>query len=113
MSEGMDYFEAAGYEPVRRLGVGSDAKVWLVRDREFGHLRALKVLNNPVDDDLTSSDSFFRECALLLRICNGGHPNIVRIGRPRVVAGRAMVEMQHVEGRTLTDYIHSDLQFVP
>lgn len=113
MSEGMDYFEAAGYEPIRRLGVGSDAKVWLVRDRKFGHLRALKVLNNPVEDDLTSSDSFFRECALLLRICNGGHPNIVRIGRPRVVAGRAMVEMQHIEGRTLTDYIHTDQQFVP
>ena len=113
MSEGRSYFEAAGYEVQSLLGKGSDARVWLVRDRQFGHLRALKVLNDTVGEDLVSSDSFFRECALLLRICNGGHPNIVRIGRPRVVENKAMVEMQYIQGRTLTDYIHNDLHFVP
>lgn len=113
MNESMSFFEAAGYEMLRLLGKGSDAKVWLVRDRQFGHVRALKVLNEPVGEDLTSSNSFYKECALLLRICNCGHPHIIRIGRPRVVMDRAMVEMQYVEGRTLTDYIHSDLHFVP
>jgi len=113
MSEGRSYFDAAGYEVQTLLGKGSDARVWLVRDKKFGHLRALKVLNDTVGEDLDSSDSFFRECALLLRVCNGGHPNIVRIGRPRVIENKAMVEMQYVQGRTLTDYIHTDMHFVP
>ena len=113
MSEGKGFFEAAGYEVQSLLGKGSDARVWLVRDKQFGHLRALKVLNDTVGEDLDSSDSFFKECALLLRICNGGHPNIVRIGRPRIVENKAMVEMQYIQGRTLTEYIHTDMHFVP
>ena len=113
MSENASFFEAAGYDMVGLLGKGSVAKVWLVRDRQFGHVRALKVLDNAVGDDQASSDSFFKECALLLRIGNSGHPNIIWIGRPRVVMDRAMVEMQYVPGRTLTDYVHTDLRFVP
>lgn len=113
MSENASFFDAAGYDMVKLLGKGSVAKVWLVRDRQFGHVRALKVLDNAVGEDQASSDSFFRECALLLRIGNSGHPNIVWIGRPRVVMDRAMVEMQYVPGRTLTDFIHTDSPFVP
>ena len=113
MSENASFFEVAGYDMVQLLGKGSVAKVWLVRDRQFGHVRALKVLDNAVGEDQASSDSFFKECALLLRIGNSGHPNIVWIGRPRVVMDRAMVEMQYVPGRTLTDFIHSDSHFVP
>lgn len=113
MSENTSFFDAAGYDMLQLLGKGSVAKVWLVRDRQFGYIRALKVLDNAVGEDQTSSDSFFKECALLLRIGNIGHPNIVWIGRPRVVMDRAMVEMQYVPGRTLTDYIHTDTRFVP
>ena len=113
MSENASFFDAAGYDMIQLLGKGSVAKVWLVRDRQFGYVRALKVLDNAVGEDQASSDSFFKECALLLRIGNSGHPNIVWIGRPRVVMDRAMVEMQYVPGRTLTAYIHTDTPFVP
>lgn len=113
MSEIASFFDAAGYDMLKLLGKGSVAKVWLVRERQFGYVRALKVLDNAVGEDQASSDSFFKECALLLRIGNSGHPNIVWIGRPRVVMDRAMVEMQYVPGRTLTDYIHTDMPFVP
>ena len=113
MSEIASFFDAAGYDMLKLLGKGSVAKVWLVRERQFGYVRALKVLDNAVGEDQASSDSFFKECALLLRIGNSGHPNIVWIGRPRVVMDRAMVEMQYIPGRTLTDYIHTDMPFVP
>lgn len=113
MSEIDSLLEAAGYEMIELLGTGSAAKVYRVRDREFGHERALKVLDNDVGQDKASSESFFRECALLLRIGNSGNPNIIWVERPRVVRERAMVEMQYVPGRTLTDYIHEDMHFVP
>ena len=113
MSENTSYFRAAGYDLIRHIGDGSVAKVWLVRDREFGHVRALKVLDHPVGEDKAAAESFVRECTLLLRIGNIGHPNIIWVDRPRVVQDMAMVEMQYVEGRTLTDFIHEDMHFVP
>lgn len=113
MSENISLFGAAGYDLIKHLGDGSVAKVWLVRDRQFRHVRALKVLDHPVGEDKAAADSFVRECGLLLRIGNIGNPNIIRVGRPRVVQDRAMVEMQYVDGRTLTEYIHEDMHFVP
>ena len=113
MKEPPSCISAAGYDVLDHLGDGSVAEVWLVRDRKYGHVRALKVLNHPVGEDKAAAESFVRECALLLRIGNIGHPNIVWVNRPQVVEDRAMVEMQCVKGKTLTDYIHEDMHFVP
>ena len=49
---------------------------------------------------------------MLLRLGNGGHPNIVRIYEPRLIDNRATVEMDFIQGETLNDYL-ARVRFMP
>jgi|GEM_PF-886031 len=85
---------------------GAYATVYKVRHKTLGYIRAIRVLNQPVsgENDILYQ-KFLEECKLLLRLGNGGHPNIVRINQPRFEQGHAMVEMEFVEGKDLNEYI--------
>lgn len=101
------------YEKIRQLGKGAFASVYKVRHSKLGYIRALKVCNNFIEDENDKAwQTFVSECKVLLRIGNGGHPNIVRIYQPRLLDNHAVVEMDCVDGETLCEYIR-DNRFIP
>ncbi|MDE5634830.1 MAG: serine/threonine protein kinase [Muribaculaceae bacterium] len=101
------------YNNLRSLGEGSFADVYLVRHHTLGYIRALKVSkDNIMDESDRKWQKFLKECRLLLRVGNGGHPNIIKIYQPRLVNNKAVVEMDYVEGDSLQSYIEQ-CQFLP
>lgn len=94
------------YEKLQLLGQGSFASIWKVRHRNLDYVRALKVSKEVIANENDHAyQVFLKECKVLLRIGNGCHPNIVRIYQPRLLDGRASVEMDYVKGVTLNDYL--------
>ncbi|MBD5255729.1 MAG: protein kinase [Barnesiella sp.] len=94
------------YEKLRMLGKGSFASVYKVRHHDLGYVRAIKVSNDLVSEENDRAyQTFLNECRVLLKIGNGCHPNIVRIYRPRLIANKAIVEMDYVDGVSLADYV--------
>lgn len=101
------------YINLRSLGEGSFADVYLVRHHTLGYVRALKVSkDNIMDESDKKWQKFLKECRLLLRVGNGGHPNIIKIYQPRLINNKAVVEMDYVEGDSLQSYIEQ-CQFLP
>lgn len=95
------------------IGRGSFATVYKVRHKKLGYIRAIKISNELVcDENDKAYQSFLNECRLLLQISNGCHPNIVHIYQPRLINDRALVEMDFVDGDTLTDFIKKH-RFIP
>lgn len=94
------------YEKLRMLGKGAFASVYKVRHHDLGYVRAVKVSNEVIEDENDKSyQTFLNECRVLLKIGNGCHPNIVRIYQPRLIANKAIVEMDYVDGITLSKYL--------
>ena len=101
------------YENLGEIGVGSFAKVYKVRHAELDYIRAIRVLNTLVPDKQDKSyETFLRECKVLLRLGNGGHPNIVRIYKPDLLQGHALVEMDYIDGCDLNDYLKEQNHFI-
>lgn len=102
------------YERLKFLGKGSFAQIYKVRHKDLGYIRAIKVLTDEINEgeDDKIYKTFLKECSLLLRIGNGGHPNIIRIYQPRKIDGRALVEMDYIDGVTLEDYVSKNT-FIP
>lgn len=101
------------YNNLRSLGEGSFADVYLVRHHTLGYVRALKVSkDNIMDESDKKWQKFLKECRLLLRVGNGGHPNIIKIYQPRLINNKAVVEMDYVEGESLQNYVEQ-CQFLP
>jgi serine/threonine-protein kinase len=104
------------YEELKLLGKGSFAKIYKVRHLELDYIRAIRVLNETVsdnDNDNKVYQSFINECKTLLKLGNGGHPNIVRIYQPRRLQNHALVEMDYIDGSDLDDYLQEKRGFVP
>ena len=102
-----------GYTTLESLGEGGFAKVIKVRDDEFGYIRAIRILKEPIiSENSETYKKFKRECNLLLRLGNGNHPNIIHIWRPRLIDGWAMVEMDYVDGLDIFKYIEKEHGFV-
>ena len=100
------------YDKLKFLGKGSFAKIYKVRHREYGYIRAIKVLDEEIgEEDDKVYKTFVKECSLLLRLGNGCHPNIVRIYQPRKIEDRALVEMDCIEGTTLEKFV-SEKKFI-
>jgi serine/threonine protein kinase len=93
---------------------GAFATVYKVRHKGLGYIRAIRVLRETIVDESDQKyQKFLAECRLLLRLGNGGHPNIVRIAQPRLLQGHALVEMEYVHGKDLSDYIIEKNGFIP
>lgn len=94
------------YLKLEHIGRGANAHVYKVKHAKLGHIRAIKILNDYIEDENDSSyQSFLKECKTLLKIGNGNHPNIVRIYGPDLIENHAIVEMDYIEGVTLDNYI--------
>lgn len=102
-----------GYTILEELGKGGFATVYKVRDDEFGYIRAVRVLHEPIiSEESETYRKFKRECNVLLRLGNGNHPNIIHICRPRLVGTLAMVEMDYINGLDISKYIEREKGFV-
>lgn len=94
------------YKKLMLIGRGSFAAVYKVRHNKLGYIRAVKISNEMVDSENDRAyRSFLNECRLMLKIGNGSHPNIIHIYQPRLINNHALVEMDYIDGQTLTDYI--------
>ena len=101
------------YQKLRELGKGSFAKVYKVRHEKLGYIRAIRVLNEIIDDENDKCYlKFLEECKTLLRLGNGGHPNIVHIYQPRLLQNHALVEMDYIDGLDLDDYLKEQNTYV-
>jgi len=100
------------YEKIGRFE-GGFSTVWKVRHHQFHNIRAIKELHDPIyDSNSKLYKSFCNESEKLLRLGNGGHPNIVKIFRSVIDNDRAYLEMDFVEGETLHKYLE-DKKFIP
>ena len=102
------------YTLLGELGTGGFAKVYKVRHNRLGYIRAIRVLNEPVTDENSSTyQKFLRECKVLLRLGNGNHRNIVHIYQPRLLENHALVEMDYVDGKDISRYLNENGNFLP
>ena len=81
----------------RRLGVGADTAVYLVRDPRDHQLRALKVLGQQRSVSPDARDLFTREFLIADSL---RHPNIVRVFDHGEHDGWLWLTMEHIEGGT-------------
>lgn len=94
------------YIKLAHIGKGANAHVYKVRHEELGYVRAIKILNDPIENkEERAYQSFLKECKTLLAIGNGAHPNIIRIYGPDLIDNHAIVEMDYVQGTTFDSYI--------
>lgn len=94
------------YVKLAHIGKGANAHVYKVRHEELGYVRAIKILNDPIENkEERAYQSFLKECKTLLAIGNGAHPNIIRIYGPDLIDNHAIVEMDYVQGTTFDSYI--------
>lgn len=101
------------YKRLVKIGEGGFARIYMVRHKELGYIRAMKISKEIIDDENDKAyQAFMNECKLLLQIGNGSHPSIVHIYTPRIVGGQAVVEMDYVDGKTITDYVRAN-RFIP
>lgn len=83
------------YAPVRVLGSGGVATVWLVEDLRLGRKAALKVLREA--ESWEDRSRFLREARLLSQI---RHPHVVELFDFGSLAGGDYLVMEYLEGRT-------------
>ncbi len=101
-----DSFLNGEYDNLGSLGEGGYARVILARHRDLGYVRALKIQDRMVDgEDDPLFVKFKEECATLLRLGNGCHPNIVRMYQFGLLNGHAFAEMDYVDGTSLYNYM--------
>ena len=102
------------YTLLREIGRGGFATVYKVRHNHLGYVRAIRVLNDTVENENSPVyQKFLKECKVLLRLGNGNHPNIVHIYQPRLLANKALVEMDFVQGCDITHYLEDNGRFLP
>ncbi len=102
------------YTLLGELGKGGFATVYKVRHNDLGYVRAVRVLNEYIINETCKTyRNFIRECRTLLRLGNGSHPNIVHIYQPRFIESHALVEMDFVDGTTISNYLKDNKNFLP
>lgn len=102
------------YEYLKKLGTGAYATVFKARHLELGYIRAIRELHGSIENQNDPIyKNFLEECKILLRLGNGGHPNIVHIYRPRLLQNRALVEMDFIDGCDMDDYLKTKNGFAP
>jgi serine/threonine protein kinase-related len=92
--------------------VGAYAKVYKVRNNDYGYIRAMKVLLGTIpkegEQEEKSYKNFLRECRTLFQLGNGSHPNIVHIYGIQRVNNRLVIETDWVNGLPLASSLVDD-----
>ena len=89
------------YEILARLGEGGMGEVYLVRPRDGGPRRAIKVLRNVADAEIEAR--FKREARAMNRL---RHPNIVTVHELGALAsGRLYISMEYAQGGSVRDLL--------
>ena len=86
------------FKPLRSLGQGAQATVWLAHDPRLDREVALKVLTQAVDR--ASVDAWLHEARAVSRLT---HPNIVPVFEADIEAGQTYMVFEYVPGGTLTE----------
>ena len=86
------------FKPLRSLGQGAQATVWLAHDPRLDREVALKVLTQAVDR--ASVDAWLYEARAVSRLT---HPNIVPVFEADIEAGQTYMVFEYVPGGTLTE----------
>ncbi|OWQ93241.1 serine/threonine protein kinase [Roseateles aquatilis] len=86
------------FKPLRSLGKGAQAVVWLAHDPRLDREVALKVLTQGTDR--ASVDAWLHEARAVSRLT---HPNIVPVFEADIEAGQAYMVFEYVPGGTLTE----------
>lgn len=90
------------YSIERELGRGGMGVVFLARDERLDRPVALKVLPQPLAQQVETRERFLREARTAAQL---SHPNIVPVYRADELEGFAFFAMGYVEGETLADRI--------
>lgn len=98
-----------GYDKVRSSGIGGNASVYKLCNKEGGYVRALRETNLAEGEE----ESFMEHCRLLLRLGNGCHPYITRVYGCDIKDGKGRVLMDYVHGCCLTDYFKDNQEVLP
>lgn len=102
------------YTKLGELGKGGFAKVYKVRHNNLGYIRAIRILKETITSENSSDyQKFIRECKVLLRLGNGNHRNIVHIYQPRLLDNQALVEMDFIDGKDISQYLKDNDNFLP
>lgn len=103
--EATEAYEAIGlYQPLRELGRGGQAVVYLAEDRRLHRPVALKVLKGLGPLTETMMRRFRREAEVASRL---DHPGICVVYDAGVAGGVPYIAMRYVEGETLAERIEA------
>ena len=95
----------ANLEPIRLLGHGSMASVYLARDRNLRRLVAIKVLKPELCDIAQGRQRFEREGRAAARLSHDAVTTVYSTGR--LDDDRPYIEMEYVDGANLEELLHS------
>lgn len=90
------------YEILKKLGSGSSASVFLVRDNMLGKYWAAKVIEEDPGKCLYDFDTCEMEIHILKQLNKAGLPRIVEVIKE---PGRSYLILDYVEGQTLRQYV--------
>lgn len=103
------------YEIARKLGSGGMGDVFLAIDPDLGREVAIKVINLPISISTpeamrTLSDRFRLEARSAAKVA---HPNVVTIYEFSEMAGKHLLVMEYIHGRTLKELIEGGKALPP
>jgi serine/threonine protein kinase len=90
------------FRPIKQLGEGAQATVWLAHDPRLDREVALKVLHKGAEP--SSVDAWLHEARAVARLT---HPNIVPVFEADMQDGQAYMVFEYVSGGTLADKLRA------
>jgi len=93
------------WKKIRRLGFGSQAEIWLVKEERAEVMSVAKI---PHSSQMNTN--FIRVAAILKRMA--GHPNAVQLQEVVKEEGRVILIQEYVEGSTLRDLLDQGMDGV-
>ena len=90
------------YLVVRKIGEGGMGTVWLVRHRELGIERAVKMIVAGIATDAHARARLRREAQVMALFT---HPNAVAVHDARMTRDAAFIEMEYVRGKAINSLL--------
>jgi len=93
------------WKKIRRLGFGSQAEIWLVKEERGDALSAAKIPHSR-----QMNTNFIRVAAILKRLAS--HPNAVQLKEVVKEDGKVILIQEYVEGSTLQELLNEGMDSV-